>query len=213
MRQMKLTNIQKRNLYLFFFYLLSWTWGIIPSFFGGLVMLVLAPFGKVKFDRGRFYAVVGKNWGGLELGCFYVICKDCELDRRMIAHEGFGHSIQNCILGPLFPFVVAAPSAARYWVIYHSKYENKKKFVVALYALLITYSIIIVALFSSLWWLALGLFVYATILFIWLWFVEVPQYKEKPYPKYDDIWFEGTATGWGLQILNWYDKMSEGEDD
>lgn len=30
-------------------------------------------------------------------------------------HE-FGHTFQNCLLGPLFPFVVAIPSATRYWI-------------------------------------------------------------------------------------------------
>ena len=30
-------------------------------------------------------------------------------------HE-FGHTFQNCLLGPLFPFVVAIPSATRYWL-------------------------------------------------------------------------------------------------
>ena len=30
-------------------------------------------------------------------------------------HE-FGHTFQNCLLGPLFPFMVAIPSAIRYWL-------------------------------------------------------------------------------------------------
>lgn len=30
-------------------------------------------------------------------------------------HE-FGHTFQNCLLGPLFPFLVAIPSATRYWI-------------------------------------------------------------------------------------------------
>lgn len=209
-----MSNIAKRNLYLFFFYLLSLTWGIIMSAIGLVAMLVLAPFGKVKFGRGRFYAVVGKNWGGLELGCFYIICESCQLDRRIVAHEGFGHSMQNCILGPLFPFVVAIPSATRYWVIAQKTYEDKKKFAVILYSIIMAVSIVLAVLLPG-WWLVLPAFlaVYGTILFIWLWFVEIPQYKEKPYPKYDDIWFEGQATGRGLQIMEWYDKMSLGEDD
>ena len=32
----------------------------------------------------------------------------------MLAHES-GHGIQNAIMGPLFIFLVAIPSAARYW--------------------------------------------------------------------------------------------------
>ncbi len=30
-------------------------------------------------------------------------------------HE-FGHTVQNCLFGPLFPFLVAIPSATRYWL-------------------------------------------------------------------------------------------------
>ena len=33
---------------------------------------------------------------------------------RTRPHE-FGHSLQNCLWGPLFPFVIAIPSATRYW--------------------------------------------------------------------------------------------------
>lgn len=209
-----MSNIAKRNLYLILFYFLSFTWGIIMTAIGLVVMLVLLPFRKVRFNRGRFYAVVGKNWGGLELGCFYLICKNCETDKRVVAHEGFGHSAQNCILGPLFPFVVAIPSATRYWLIEQKTYEGKKKFAVILYSIVLAVSIILALLLPE-WWLVLPAFltVYGTILFIWLWLIEIPQYKEKPYPKYDDIWFEGTATNWGLQLMNWYDKMTLGEDD
>ncbi len=32
----------------------------------------------------------------------------------MLNHE-FGHSIQNCYWGILFPFLIAIPSALRYW--------------------------------------------------------------------------------------------------
>jgi hypothetical protein len=39
------------------------------------------------------------------------------------AHE-FGHTFQNCLLGPLMPFVVSLPSAIRYWIIYF-KYDRK----------------------------------------------------------------------------------------
>jgi hypothetical protein len=37
--------------------------------------------------------------------------------------------------------------------------------------------------------------------FYWLWCVEIPQYEQRPYPKYDDIWFEGQATRWGREYV------------
>ena len=213
-----ISNITKRNLYLFFYYLLSFTWGIIASTIGLVVMLVLAPFGKVKFNRGRFYVVVGKNWGGLELGCFYLICKNSELSRSTHAHEGFGHSLQNCMLGPFFPFVVAIPSAVRYWVFNQRDYVARKRFVwliASMFAGLTALSVLIPVLSGVMGWFILTtlIFIYGVIIVAWLWYVEVPKWKEKPYPQYDDAWFEGTATGWGLRLMDWYDKMSRGEDD
>ena len=54
----------------------------------------------------------GHNWGGVSLGIFSFICE--EAGEHTLNHE-FGHSIQNAIFGPLFPFIVAIPSATRYW--------------------------------------------------------------------------------------------------
>lgn len=213
----QLTNKQKRNLYLFFYYLLSWTWGIIMSSIGLIVMLALAPFGKVYFDRGRFYGVVGKSWGGLELGCFYILCEQSNLNRRTHAHEGFGHSLQNCLLGPLFPFVVAIPSAVRYWVFNQRDYKGRQKFVLGLFTGFNVLSILswIIPIWSgitALYCIPALIFVYGLLIFNWLWFIELPKWVAAPYPQYDDAWFEGTATGWGLRLMDWYDKMSREDD-
>lgn len=56
--------------------------------------------------------VVGKNWGGLNLGL--VILTDNNPTEHTKAHE-HGHALQNCLYGFLMPFVVAIPSAIRYW--------------------------------------------------------------------------------------------------
>lgn len=55
---------------------------------------------------------VGENWGGLNMGPITLV--DKYAGPRTLNHE-FGHSIQNCYLGPLMPFLVAIPSAVRYW--------------------------------------------------------------------------------------------------
>lgn len=213
----QLSNKQKRNLYLFFYYLLSWTWGILMSATGLVVMLVLAPFSKVYFDRGRFYGVIGKNWGGLELGCFYILCEQSNLSRRTHAHEGFGHSLQNCILGPFFPFVVAIPSAVRYWVFNQRDYKGRQNFVYGLFTGFNVLSILslIIPIWSgiaALYCIPAFIFVYGLIIFNWLLFVELPKWEKAPYPQYDDAWFEGTATGWGMRLMDWYDKMSREDD-
>ena len=95
------------------FYIASFTWGIIMSLIGGIVMLISLPFHRVKVWHGRAYAIWGKGWGGLELGCFFICGEDCQSE-YLLAHES-GHGLQNIILGPLMPFLVCIPSAIRYW--------------------------------------------------------------------------------------------------
>ena len=94
------------------FYLLSFTWGGLTSIIGLLIIAALAPFKKVHCYHGRLYAEVGKNWGGLELGCFFICSSNSS--EQLKAHE-CGHGIQNIIFGPLMPFIVMIPSAIRYW--------------------------------------------------------------------------------------------------
>ena len=50
------------------------------------------------------------SWGGMDCGPLFV--RDLISCEAVSWHE-FGHSFQNCLLGPLFPFVVAIPSAIR----------------------------------------------------------------------------------------------------
>lgn len=95
------------------FYILSFTWGGILSFLGLLGIICLAPFKRVHVFHGRLYAVVGKNWGGLDMGCFFFCGNNCQ-DEHMLCHES-GHGIQNIIWGPLGIFVIYIPSAIRYW--------------------------------------------------------------------------------------------------
>lgn len=108
---------------LFLFYLFSFTWGIIMSLIGLIVILFSLPFKKVHRYHGRLYATWSRSWGGVSLGCFFVCGEDCQYDSLML-HE-CGHGVQNCIWGPLFPFIVAIPSAFRYWYR-ELKYHRKK---------------------------------------------------------------------------------------
>lgn len=113
---MKINLIIKRIL----FYILSFTWGIIMSLIGGVVMIL--PFGKLHIFHGRVYKTYKQGWGGVNFGCFFMCGEDCQYDSLM-GHE-CGHGLQNIIWGPLFPFVISIPSAIRYW--YRELKYNKK---------------------------------------------------------------------------------------
>ena len=107
------------------FYIISFTWGGIMTAIGLVVLLVTLPFGKFEIYHGRIYKRIGKNWGGVELGCFF-LC-DNSADEYILAHES-GHGLQNCLWGPLMPFVVCIPSAIRYWYREFIWRFNKEKF-------------------------------------------------------------------------------------
>ena len=107
------------------FYIISFTWGGIMTAIGLLVLLFTLPFGKFGTYHGRIYKRIGKNWGGVELGCFF-LCDETAGEHTM-AHEA-GHGLQNCIWGPLFPFVIAIPSAVRYWYREYIYRTNKEKY-------------------------------------------------------------------------------------
>ena len=94
------------------------------TFIGAIVTIFCLAFlkGKIHKNGYSFITEVGGNWGGVSLGAFALCGKynqpdsDCYMpewyeDTRK--HEA-GHSLQNIILGPFFPFVVAIPSAIRY---------------------------------------------------------------------------------------------------
>lgn len=92
---------------------LSYSWGIVMTLIGQLVSIVLKLIG---FKPHKFawctYFEIGEGWGGLEIGNIFICCKDA--DEELKKHE-FGHTIQNCILGPFTPFLITIPSAIRYW--------------------------------------------------------------------------------------------------
>ena len=107
------------------FYIISLTWGGIMTVIGLVVLLVTLPFGKFGIYHGRIYKRIGKNWGGVELGCFF-LC-DNSADEYILAHES-GHGLQNCLWGPLMPFVICIPSAIRYWYREFIWHFNREKF-------------------------------------------------------------------------------------
>ena len=56
------------------FYVLSWTWGLLLNIVGAVVALVLIVAGKKPKKWGYcYYFEVGKGWGGMELGMFFLV--------------------------------------------------------------------------------------------------------------------------------------------
>ena len=92
--------------------LLSWTWGLPLTLAGAIVSAVLRLLGHRPRKWGWTTCfVVGKNWGGLSLGPVTLASSPSE---DLLRHE-FGHSVQNCRLGPFYLLVILLPSALRYW--------------------------------------------------------------------------------------------------
>ena len=100
------------------------------SLIGLITALICIIFLKGKVHKNGFTVIieVGGNWGGVNLGCislcggYTTVCPDENWFQHTRRHE-FGHSLQNLIFGPLFPFLVAIPSAIRY---HYQNYRSKK---------------------------------------------------------------------------------------
>lgn len=120
----------KKILFSIIFWVVSCTWGIIMTTIGAvatvslnLIKVIGTWFGKelkikTHLNGCSFITEVGGNWGGLELGAFALCGNYSEDNKDWFAHtrkHEFGHAIQHLYMGPLFIFIVAIPSAARYW--------------------------------------------------------------------------------------------------
>ena len=90
------------------------TKGWALSFVGLIVYGVLRLFGHKPMDYKGIcpYFEIGKNWGGVGMGWFFICCKNCgDATKR---HE-VGHCIQNAAVGGLTMLVHSIGSAVRYW--------------------------------------------------------------------------------------------------
>ena len=120
----------KKILFSIMFWVVSLTWGIIMTSIGliatGILNLVkfagsVAGYDlKIKTHRNGCSLIteVGGNWGGLELGAVALCGNYSEKHKSWFEHtrkHEFGHAIQHLYMGPLFIFIVAIPSATRYW--------------------------------------------------------------------------------------------------
>ena len=120
----------KKILFCIMFWVVSLTWGIIMTSIGLVItgVLNLARFcGKIvgydlkiktHINGCSLITEVGGNWGGLELGAVALCGNYSKTSPDWFEHtrrHEFGHAVQHLIFGPFFIFVVAIPSACRYW--------------------------------------------------------------------------------------------------
>lgn len=179
------------------YWIVSCTWGIIMTLIGAVIALGLLITGhKPKIFHYNVYFAFGSGWGGVNFGAFFFVAKTS--DRLDIHQHESGHGLQNILLGPLMPFVVAIPSAVRCLIRGYSQ-KNKKivsGVLTAVFAALGVVAIILGYLYSLTALGVVGLFmaVYAGILAVWLFHIEIPKYEGGAYVDYDSIWFEGDAT-------------------
>ncbi len=131
----------KKILFSIMFWAVSLTWGIIMTSIGLIATLGLnlikfagsvAGYDlKIKTHRNgcSFITEVGGNWGGVALGAFALCGNYSEAHKGWFEHtrkHEFGHALQHLYLGPLFIFVVAIPSASRYWYYRIMSAKGKK---------------------------------------------------------------------------------------
>lgn len=96
------------------FYLLSVIWGLPMTLIGVFTALLLMAFGyRPKRYGWCWHFAVGTKWGGVSLGLIFITDDSSSASTRNHEH---GHTFQNCLWGPLFPFVIAIPSVTRYWI-------------------------------------------------------------------------------------------------
>lgn len=182
------------------FYMLSFTWGIITSVIGILMILFLIPFGYLpKRFNNRIYTPLKGSWGGFEMGPFFFT--DAAPSLCIKQHEA-GHGIQNIILGPLMLPLVSIPSCIRYWLREMKTLKGKYIYAGVLEGLAIVISLLLLvfgAIFNNIILIMLSslLLIYSVVVSAWLFFAEIPQYFDGTEPSYDSIWFEGWATQLG----------------
>lgn len=116
--------------HMWLYYLLNYTWGIIMTLIGWIVLGFVRLFLRKKVvDHGRFgpchYAMLFNNWGGLELGTNFLLADN--MGKAWTLHtkqHETGHTFQNALLGPLAIFLIFIPSAIRYWLTTFGKINS-----------------------------------------------------------------------------------------
>jgi hypothetical protein len=102
--------------------ILAHTWGLLMTLIGYIISLALLFVGKPHKYYWVYCYSLGESWGGFEMGTMFV--RDTTSTNELSQHE-FGHTFQNCLLGPLYPILVGIPSMCRYWYRHISEKHGK----------------------------------------------------------------------------------------
>ena len=184
------------------YWLASLTWGGIMTWIGLLIAVILSPIWLIKKRKPQvfghsIYFEIGKGWGGVNFGAIFFVNKGATTSIK--CHE-YGHSFQNICWGVLFPFVIAIPSAYRYWL---RKFNKKNLFSVLAFAVIdiVMFGVFLIGIFYHI--IALNIIsvlivLYFFVLTLWAIIIENHRYATNAFVPYDNIWFEGQATRWGL---------------
>lgn len=93
------------------FYLIQFTWALLPTLLGCIVAFALIITGHKPVRYGMCFCFeMNVNWG-LELGIFFIAPPKSKGTKN---HE-HGHAIQNIYLGPFALLCVSIPSCLRFW--------------------------------------------------------------------------------------------------
>ena len=93
---------------------IQWSWGIVQNCMACLLLLFLFVTGKIK-RTGYYHGAVMVDWdksSSMGLGMFIFFghhMQESTYAKKVKVHE-YGHTIQSCILGPLFLPVIGIPS-------------------------------------------------------------------------------------------------------
>lgn len=190
----------------FWFYFLSFTWGLPMTLIGLITAVFIIPIMLISGNKPSKYGYcihlkLSCMCGGMNLGI--VILTSLKTSDSLNSHE-HGHALQNCYWGFLFPFVIALPSLIRCWYRGVKTIKGKYAFAVVLSVISSIVGAIISIVFGiyGIWWLyAIGMFIIIYFMILAIWFCnETPKY-EKGYVNYDDFWAEGEATKWGEEFI------------
>lgn len=103
--------------HMWLWWVLNFTWGIVWTVIGAFVAAIALMCGGKPSEHHTCIAInIGDNWGGLELGIFFLVANNMgdDWEKHTRQHE-FGHSFQNAIFGPFAIIFCVIPSAVRYW--------------------------------------------------------------------------------------------------
>lgn len=105
------------------YWLLSFTWGIIGTVLGFVMMMCVHMVGgEIGFYHKHMMITFGDNWGGLECGIGFICDKTAS---NYCKNHECGHNYQNAILGPFAIILSYIPSIIRYH--YRNIQEKKGK--------------------------------------------------------------------------------------